>query len=87
MKELWNFGQYTLDVNLSTANQSSQSCNAEANTFYIKNISILIIMIIIIKKKREKKIYIERKRVITFLRQSNEALRSSDSNPSFLRAP
>lgn len=86
MKELWNFGQYTLDVSLSTANQSSQSCNAEANTFYIKNISILIIIIIIIKKKR-KKIYIERKRVITFLRQSNEALRSSDSNPSFLRAP
>lgn len=86
MKELWNFGQYTLDVSLSTANQSSQSCNAEANTFYIKNISILIIIIIIIKKKR-KNIYIERKRVITFLRQSNEALRSSDSNPSFLRAP
>lgn len=86
MKELWNFGQYTLDVSLATANQSSQSCNAEANTFYIKNISILIIIIIIIKKKR-KKIYIERKRVITFLRQSNEALRSSDSNPSFLRAP
>lgn len=85
MKELWNFGQYTLDVSLSTANQSSQSCNAEANTFYIKNISILIIIIII--KKKRKNIYIERKRVITFLRQSNEALRSSDSNPSFLRAP
>lgn len=85
MKELWNFGQYTLDVSLSTANQSSQSCNAEANTFYIKNISILIIIIII--KKKRKNIYIERKRVITFLRQLNEALRSSDSNPSFLRAP
>lgn len=58
MKELWNFGQYTLDVSLSTANQSSQSCNAEANTFYIKNISILII-IIIIKKKEKKYIYRE----------------------------
>lgn len=59
MKELWNFGQYTLDVSLSTANQSSQSCNAEANTFYIKNISILIIIIIIIKKKEKKNIYRE----------------------------
>lgn len=59
MKELWNFGQYTLDVSLSTAKQSSQSCNAEANTFYIKNISILIIIIIIIKKKEKKNIYRE----------------------------
>lgn len=59
MKELWNFGQYTLDVSLATANQSSQSCNAEANTFYIKNISILIIIIIIIKKIKNK-IYIYR---------------------------